>query len=189
MKTILLGLLTLSFITQSDFEYLLYKHINEVVDAELLYDESLPYSKVYTVKGEFRFMGEFYQTLYLSTDKNDTIQNFSFAMNRIVDRSFYDEMVKEYGSPVVMYKSGEIISEDTGHIGGTETNPGILSKSTLAIRKECSFEEKPTSIIWDKKDYKIKVFIKYGTNLFNPTIIYIGNADFVLDKLRNEIQE
>ena len=78
----------------------------------------------------------------------------------VIDISFFHLMVEKYGIPNLMFKSDEIIKSTEKHLP-LEAENEVLVKSTKRTVKECTFEENPLFIIWNRQSYKIDVQITY----------------------------
>ncbi len=146
---------------------ILGKHISEI---------SVTYSNsggdMYTIIMSNEYLGKQYNNIYVSTDKKEIVQNFSIYIDEIIDRQFYDLMIKEYGEPEVIYKAGEIISQEK-----TKTyDDGLKMQSTTSTLKECTFEESPLFIIWNKEEYDIEVGLGNENDTFKKTRITFGKG-------------
>lgn len=165
--------------TQPDIENLLYTHIDQIPNAISIYEEGHPYINSYIVKGNFEYLNKQYSDLYISTDKKGIIQDFSFGIIGIMDRQFYNKMVAEYGEPDEITKKDNIVT------GRPSTSRGITSVESTYTLKECTFEEDPLYIIWNKEEYKIKVLLKQERQTtFKSIFITIGNVDFLSNEMR-----
>ncbi|PKV49091.1 hypothetical protein ATE84_1107 [Aquimarina sp. MAR_2010_214] len=173
MKILILGFLTLSFMTRSlDIEKLLYKHIDQIQNALPIHEGNHPSINSYVIKGDYEYLGEQYKDIYISTDKNKIIQNFSFGIIGRMNRQFYDKMITEYGEP------DEITKKDNITTGKPSISRGITSMESTYTLKECTFEEEPLYIIWNKEGYTVKVLLKQEQRTTIKSIfITIGNVN------------
>ncbi len=150
---------------------LLGKNISEIPSAILTSEHSE--RQVFKIIGTFGFHGKSYNDLGIIADPNGKIEWYSIFINE-VDRAFYDAMNEAYGYPTGMYNQDPYLST-TRH----ETVNGIrIATVTDVVLKECFFEEKPTTFVWDLENYSIEIrhvtlngyHILIGRDLMKPEL-------------------
>ncbi len=151
---------------------LLGKHISEISDSYTSSTINSINEEIYVVDVSDQFLGKPYKMIFLTVDKNSIIQNFIIHTNEIMNKSFYNLMLKEYGKPSVMYKEGEVVSQGKK----TTDKDGFTMQSTAAAFKKCTFEESPRFIIWNKDGYDIEVMLGHETDTFRKTTITFGKG-------------
>ncbi|MDY8137510.1 hypothetical protein [Aquimarina sp. 2201CG5-10] len=145
---------------------LLGRHISEIPEAYSTTEGQSLERDIYMLDVVNDFLGKPYQMIFIATDKNDLIINFTIYIDEIIDRPFYDSMVEEYGEPDSMYKKGEIIS-----IGEPVKVDFFESSSTTYELQECTFDESPLTFIWQKEAYDIQVIIGDKNDTFQKSRI------------------
>ncbi|MCK8521483.1 hypothetical protein M0D21_07885 [Aquimarina sp. D1M17] len=130
------------------------------------------YSNSYSVEGDFVFMDRMHHLILIETDKNNVIQKFSFILNGVFDRSLYDKLILKYGEPDQMTK------KDQETFNNPVSSKGITAISSSYTLKNCTFEEKPLYVIWNKNSFTVKFLCKQDEGLTNKSIhIQMGNVD------------
>lgn len=119
-----------------------------------------PNEKSYEIKEDFLFHGQSYSYMIITTTSNDIITEISFGVNCIFDESLYQKLVKEYGPPDKMLKKDKVTYQ-----GKPSTINGITSTETQFTVKECTFEENPFKIMWNKERYTIELLLKQSDEL------------------------
>lgn len=109
----------------------------------------------------------FYDSKYncLSIHKNDRgiVNSITVHLLEVLNFKSFNLMVTQYGAPDHIWVATKttLISETID-----DSNPEFkqrLTKSEHDLR-EGTFEEKPLVIIWNKKDFEIKVLFRYEQN-------------------------
>lgn len=125
-------------------------------------------SKIYVYSG---FNKEFlddilYDTVAVTSNNQDTIVALNVSFNHIMDKSFFDKLVKKYGYPQNMWKKNQQLSSEShsalNGIGTVEITEGTLI--------ECKFQEKPLIIKWQNPKYEMIFTLIDKTNSTNLRI-------------------
>lgn len=96
---------------------------------------------------------------YISvSQENATVDSITFYFKGIIDSSFYNAFVNEFGIPdtIQIVDNIKVISE--------EENTGQYLKKSFIETRDGSFEENPLYMIWNKEGYQINIFIKNSSN-------------------------
>ncbi|WP_152538704.1 hypothetical protein [Aquimarina macrocephali] len=132
---------------------LIGKHISEIPNVKPSVKEA-NYNSYLKTSDTGLYLGKPYQFFTIITDKKDVVKELSIRVNEVLDRSFFDRMVKEYGNPVGLYNIDKTLETSTSfHEDG-----GSSTRSRGSMRK-CTFEEEPIFIVWSIKDYSLTVTI------------------------------
>ncbi len=150
---------------------LLGKHINEIPNAYTSSEEKSPNGNIYMIDKLEQFLGKPYKTIFITTNEDDIVQSLTIYIDGIIDKSFYDILLKEYGKPNGIYKKGEVISQKKETV-----IDGFKVSSTNSILQDCTFEEHPSIIEWNKEEYDIEVIIGDKTDTFQKTRIIFGKG-------------
>ena len=112
--------------------------------------------------------------LIATTNQQDVVESVTVYFRKIIDHSFYNSFVGNYGAPnsiqVIENRrrtSETLIKDETGKT--TQT----LTKNIFDLR-EGTFEENPLHIIWEKDDYQIKVFLRHEQSVSEITFSSIA---------------
>ena len=102
-------------------------------------------------------------TIILKTDEDDLINEVDINHGFVMGHEFYNKFVKCYGVPdsIKVIEKIEII--DQGRAKDSDFDQ-YLKKSFLKM-KDGTFDENPLYMIWEKKDYQIKIVNRYEQNL------------------------
>ena len=98
------------------------------------------------------------------------VKGIIIHFNSIIDHSFYDAFVLDYGNPDTIQ-----VIDGYNSIGEwTKDDPNHRVRKITYIMKEGEFEDEPLFMIWNKKDYQVKILIKREQNIyfFICSIIY-----------------
>lgn len=161
----------------TNFEYMLGKDIFDVEDILKINLKKNSFKKndsevvFHSNKGFINepYLNTFYNHLSIITNEDNKVQSITIHFRTIIDNSFYNLFNNKYGVPdsilIVENKKLEskiTIKDKKGNINET------LSKNTFDL-KEGSFQEKPIYIIWKKKKFQIKAFLRYEQNISQIT--------------------
>lgn len=124
--------------------------------------------KTFILKPVTEFCGKTYERLEINLDDNQMVKDISTAFPEIVDRIFYDKMIKYYGVPSNILAYDKLISESKSNDFGAGSFNQNLSKRSFSL-KEASFDEKPVFIIWKKEYYDIKMMFYYKEKITGLT--------------------
>ncbi|MDH7445923.1 hypothetical protein [Aquimarina sp. 2201CG14-23] len=168
MKIYFINIIAVLMMINSFQQNLIGKHISQIPEAHLKKDKESNRIKIYDVNKNYHFFGEKCNSISIATNKNDIIQYFTFFLFEIVDQSFLDLVIKEYGNPSLIYNIDQFAS-------GEEkiSNTGFSSRPITL--KECGLNDNPFLIIWEKQGYKIEIQLHRESNY---TMFTIGNRDF-----------
>lgn len=97
-------------------------------------------------------------SVFFHTDENDAINLLSLSLVTLIDDYFYNAMIETYGIPQSVLVADEIIDLNDHSI---DRSNDIEVKKSFIKTKEGTFNENPILMIWEKKDYLIKVSMKY----------------------------
>ncbi|MCB0744779.1 MAG: hypothetical protein KDC67_12800 [Ignavibacteriae bacterium] len=102
------------------------------------------------------FYGMKYNFITILTDDQEIIQSITIHFYELINREFYDTFNKDYGKPdhIQVVENRRTVSESFGK--GFFQH---LKKSTFDLR-EGTFEENPLYIIWKRKHFQIKAFLR-----------------------------
>lgn len=114
---------------------------------------------------DFVFFGKNFNNLHLYVNEKKNIQSVIFGFPTIMDTSFYEAMVNKYGKPSEMTKMDQI----THYSKSNKSRNGITSQEINYTLKDCSFEENPLFIIWNKNGFRMKVTLKQKQQLTEVT--------------------
>ncbi|TSE08412.1 hypothetical protein [Aquimarina algiphila] len=167
MKLILFNIMSLFMTTHIPLEFL-GKHINELPNVNTIYEGG-----ICIVNRSDEYLGKPYENLYILTNNERIVQSFSIYIDEIINQSFYDRMVKEYGKPDFMYKKIE-----TGFIKSEIVKNGLFETvPTKAFKMvDCEFNESPLVFTWYKEQYDIQVIIGDRNDTFTKTRIIFGDV-------------
>ncbi|WP_281989797.1 hypothetical protein [Aquimarina aggregata] len=152
---------------------LLGQHISDVPEAYTWSNEKPADGEIYMIDVLDDFLGKPYQKVFIATDSDGLIQNFTIYVDEIVNQSFFDLMVEEYGKPNSMFKEGDIISQEKTTVKNDFLE---LQGATVSSIEECTFEESPRYIVWRKEGYDIEVIIGHHLDTFTKTKILFGKG-------------
>lgn len=110
----------------------------------------------------------------ISTNKkDDIIDAITFYFKEIINDSFYNAFINDFGIPdsIQVVENIKIISEGENEEAGFNQ---YLRKSFIETR-EGGFEEKPFYMIWNKENYQIKILLNHKLNI--TTITFRNPSD------------
>ncbi|MCC1485526.1 hypothetical protein [Winogradskyella immobilis] len=107
------------------------------------------------------FYGLSYDEISIYSEKDDTINLISILLMNIINRSFFDNMIKKYGNPDVIAVEDELLKESKNE-NLDEFKQNII-KREFAM-KTVSFQDNPTLIIWKKQDFQINIRLHHEYN-------------------------
>ena len=104
-----------------------------------------------------------YNCLSIYKDDREVVHSITVHLLEVLNFKSFNLMVAQYGAPDHIW-----VATNTSMISETieDSNPEFkqrLTKSEQDLR-EGTFEEKPLVIIWNKKDFEIKVLFRYEQN-------------------------
>ena len=104
-----------------------------------------------------------YNCLSIYKDDREVVNSITIHLLEVLNFKSFNLMVTQYGAPDHIWVATKttLISETSD-----DSNPEFkqrLTKSEHDLR-EGTFEEKPLVIIWNKKDFEIKVLFRYEQN-------------------------
>ena len=117
------------------------------------------------LKNNGEFFGLPYSKLTVSTNINKIVELLYVVFPETLNKSFYNEMIKCYGSPNNILANDKLISESkTENYKGEDGafNQNVIKRSYSM--KEVNFEDKPILIIWKKSYYQIEMRFYYKEN-------------------------
>lgn len=172
----LLFLLYLVLFTQSmdfnEFETLIGKGV-WCVDETLL-DAGFKHKKllgvnIYKAEINNRLYGMPYNMISIIDDEVEIVKNVTIHFHCILNDDFYDSFIKDYGNPDTI----QVIDgyDSIGKWTENESEEEIefrVRKVTFKM-KEGTFEENPLFMIWNKKDFQIKILLKREQNISEIT--------------------
>lgn len=97
------------------------------------------------------FLNRECRRLSTSINEQDTILSIFIATKKKIDNAVFLILKEQYGHPTSMQKMGTI--EKVEHSEGD----GYTATSTVGEAVNCTFEENPIFIIWEKPDYIIHI--------------------------------
>lgn len=169
MKTVLSLIIIISVMDFREFQRLIGGNISEAykaVDDSFKTDDNT--HDIYFMASEsYKF---FYNTpahYILISNDNNIVDSVTFYFHGIIDETFYNTFVNDFGAPSTI----QVIENVETLSAGERTNDSFsqyLKKSFVETR-EGTFEEKPLYMIWNKKDYQIKILLKHKQNISEIT--------------------
>ena len=104
-----------------------------------------------------------YNCLSIHKDDREVVHSITVHLLEVLNFKTFNSLVAQYGAPDHIWVATKttLISETSD-----DSNPEFkqrLTKSEHDLR-EGTFEEKPLVIIWNKKDFEIKVIFRYEQN-------------------------
>jgi len=117
------------------------------------------------------FYGMPYKVISIKTNDMGVIEAITIVFLGVIDRSFYDTFILDYGEPNTIQvidgrdDIGKWTKPDVKEEGDIEQS---VRKVTL-IMKEGKFEDNPLFMIWNKKRYQIRTLLKYEQNMSEIT--------------------
>ncbi|GAB1858668.1 hypothetical protein MHTCC0001_35080 [Flavobacteriaceae bacterium MHTCC 0001] len=154
------------------FQNLLKKDINKIeIDNQKFEVTSNENFYSLSMLDDKEFYGLFYNYLFVHVNKENTIKSVTIHFNKLVDKVFYESFILDFGKPdtIQVVKKVEVVSEESFIDNSIKKN---VKKGFLETR-EGRFEENPLFIVWNKKSYEIKVFLRHNENRSNITFMLI----------------
>ncbi|KZS41391.1 hypothetical protein AWE51_22060 [Aquimarina aggregata] len=177
MNTNFIAIIALFMTTNHSIQGLIGTHINEVSNAILIQDESFTSTKLYKINEEKVFLGKSYNSTFITTNKEDLVEEIAISLMEIIDKSFYERMVEVYGVPSLMLGP----DKSTVDMIRDRTNATESAQFTGNL-EDYKFEDKPLYILWEKDHYSIKVVLGMETDTFHSTQIKFSNKNFLTFK-------
>ena len=155
---------TKSNFARAGFESLIGKDVSYA--DQILLDEGFENKKssrnLYSILDKNKwFYGMPYNMISITPDENKMVKGIIIHFNSIIDHSFYDAFVLDYGNPDTIqvfdgYDSkGEWTRDDPNH---------KVRKTTYKL-KEGKFEDDPLFMFWNKNGYQVKILTKHKQNI------------------------
>ncbi len=149
--------------------------ISVLPNAKLEASESLPKANLYSLSGNFEFLGIKIDGISLGTDKQNIIQTISIAIPGELNRETYDLLVNQYGEPKALYNTDQVIS-----VSESVSEEGIRAKEITSSMKECTFDEGPKFIVWDNDNNQIELSLARKGRLTAYRMIF-GDRSYLYD--------
>lgn len=148
------------------------KEVNKIFDCDFknnLIDERFYYS---SLKDESFYYGFYYNFISLNLNEEQKVESITIHFKKIIDLNFYNLFINHYEEPsnIIVVKDKKIIDEINEENNNT-FNQKI--RQSILITEEGSFEDKPLYILWEKKNFKIKILMRYEQNICDIT--FSGN--------------
>lgn len=146
------------------FEELIGKNISEVkaiLDKDFenkLFGEDFYYTRSKNI--EF-YYGIPYNNISIQTDVNKNIRSISIYFQEILDVNFYNSFIIDYGKPDNIQVIDSLTVEQEYFNPNNHTQNLKIGKFKT---KKGEFIENPIFIIWEKRDYQIKMFFRREQN-------------------------
>ena len=121
------------------------------------------------------FFGLSHKKIQISTDTSNKISLVSLVFAPLLNKQTFNAFVEYYGSPN-LFKEDTLISKSDSKIE-TKTELGFhqnLSKKEFST-KLVKFEENPTWIVWQKKNYELIIRQDYN---YNAVHVIFKNRNF-----------
>ncbi|WP_139241883.1 hypothetical protein [Aquimarina spongiae] len=150
--------------------------ISVLPNAKLEASESLPKANLYSISGNFEFLGVKIDGISLGTNKQNIIQTISIAIPGELNRETYNLLVDAYGEPKALYNTDQVIE-----VSESVDEKGIRAKETKSTMKECTFDEEPKLIVWDNNKGKIELSMARKRQLFRTYRITFGDRSYLFD--------
>lgn len=115
------------------------------------------------------FYGMNYNQITINTNPNDTIESITIHFREVINNRFYNLFTEKYGKPdsILVIKNRQTVSETILKDKDGKINQH-LRKNKIDL-EEGTFEENPLYIIWKKKNYEIKAFLRHKTGISEIT--------------------
>lgn len=144
------------------FESLVGKHISVVKEqigegfVNKLFGKEIYYKDDFS---KTKFNGMEYNSFTILTDENEIIKSITVHFQDLINRQFYDSVIKKFGEPntIKVIDKTQVVSESTNEDDNFSQHL-IKRKITL---KDGTFEDKPLFIIWKIEQLQIKVLLKH----------------------------
>lgn len=154
-----------------EYETLLGKHssiVKEVIGNDFdnkLFDKNFYYLKNENLKKNLH--GINYNTISISSDKNEIIESVTVHFSSIINKEFYEKLNQIYGLPkeIKVISKREIVSESNDNDTFFSQN---MRKSNIELQNG-SFEENPLYIIWNKDNFEIIIFTRHNIGISEIT--------------------
>lgn len=135
--------------------------------------------KTYIYHHPFTILGSKYDNLSLYTDSSGVVEDISFFIPGILEKSLYSKMVAAWEEPEGIYK----INEKTMIHGPTSTSlNGIQSMKSEGFMKKCTIDDDPLLIIWNKGNFNIRVELGTPMNPFQSVWVKIKKGNVMFNK-------
>ncbi len=149
--------------TQSnyEFEHLIDQPINiikfGIVDDGNSANEN---AKIFGVTNfKKKYFGKTVETMAVSTDNNNKITSVAFTLKGKLDEELYKLLVEELGDPEHIYKKGEAAKKELKEY---DNGSYVLSGSGELI--ECSFDDNPYLIVWNRPNCQLRFVLNPYSN-------------------------
>lgn len=148
------------------------KHIDEVSDFRCVCSEDDNYYS-FNIESDSKFYGLVYYNLQVTINRDKIVETVSVVFNEILDRIFYNEIIKDYGYTNSILGFDKLINESKNEYFGESGFHQNLSKREYSM-KEVSFDDKPHMVFWRKSFYEIQMTFYYKENgtqlIFRKTV-------------------
>lgn len=115
-------------------------------------------------KSESKLYNTMHSDLVVSLEENKKIKLLYTVFPEILDKSFFDEMIKCYGNPNNILALDKLTDRKKSEISSEKgkSNQRLIKRSFSM--KEVGFEDNPTLIVWSKEFYEINMSFYYKEN-------------------------
>lgn len=151
---------------EKEFQNFIGKHIKEisVINRDKLKHNGDLNKYYLSTKVGYEFYSKTYNNLTVSTNDQDIIKNITIYVNGIIDKTFYAAFINSYGLPTNIMVI-DTIKAPCGTRYSGDGQLGSYSMEQATSLKKGNFEDKPVLLIWDKKDYQIRFFLRYDIKI------------------------
>ena len=162
-------LLLLNMKGDTKFENFIGKDIEtfKAINSPLKHRDDLNKYYMFSEVG-YEFYGKTYHNATITTDNENIIKDITIYMNGIVDKTFYDVFNNNYGAPsdiLVVDYAKEVSRREEKREEKVEEELSATAKKVISFMKKGKFEDKPQYLIWNKKGYQIRIFLRYDIKM------------------------
>lgn len=149
----------------NQYEYLLGKNINEVELSGIKpqKDNLISNKYLYLFDIPVKYHNNDIYTIFITTDENDKINQLKINLLALINESFFNVLVDQYGKPDNILIIDKVISNSGENLNPKSSYEQYVQKRAFKTR-EGNFQEKPIYIIWNKDDFQITFLMKYKQN-------------------------
>ncbi len=149
----------------TEFQNFIGKHIKEisVLSGDLKHNADLNKYYMFSEVG-CNFYTETYHNVTITTNDQDIIKDIKIYIHEIIDKTFYDTFNDNYGLPSKIMVVDTISVPSFGRLEGNGHLGSYSMKRSISLKKG-NFEDKPVLLIWNKKDFQIRIFLRYDIKI------------------------
>ncbi len=144
------------------YELLLDKNINDIeFNEEKKHYSNENLCSFFFFNSPKRYFNNSINMIFININDEEKITQIDIKFLSLINQELYDKLNEIYGEPNMVLVPDKIIYNKTSKV----KRINLTVNKTKSHTKQGDFNDKPTFIIWEKKNYKVEILMKYQQNI------------------------